>query len=387
MKTPTKWMIAVAGVLVLSAGVGRAIMARKAQQQELAQSSTSAQAAVVVLSSRDVVTASVQPLRRSLPVSGTLTAQRSAIVKAKVSAELQSLDVREGEAVKAGQVIGRFDDQEYASRLRQAEQQAAAAKAQWQIARQNLDNSQALVKQGFVSRNALDTALSNEAAARATHEAAQSAVELAGKAVRDTVVRAPIDGLIAQRFVQPGERVNVDGRIVEVVDLRSLELQAPLSPADVLQIRVGTPAALQVEGLSRPIAAHVARINPSASADTRNVMVYLALDDHASLRQGLFVQGHIRLDEKQALIVPASAVVRDAGHAYVLKVSQAAAGQAKSSSGQVQRVKVTLGVPGRVGENTQEMVEVADGLSGGDVVLSQGTGTVSEGQRVKLSGL
>lgn len=393
MKARTRWIAALVGVLVLSAGIGRAITARKAQQDELAQSAASAQGGAVALSPRDVVVAAVRPLQRSLAVSGSLTAQRSAIVKAKVAAELLRLSVREGDAVRAGQVIGQLDPQEYAWRFKQAQQQAQAAKAQWQIAQQNLENSQALVKQGFVSRNALDTAQSNASGARANYDAAQSAMELAGKALRDCVVRSPIAGLVSQRFVQAGERVGVDARIVEVVDLSSLELQAPLSPADVLQVKVGTPATLKVEGMDAPMAAKVARINPSAASDTRAVMVYLALDDaKARLRQGLFAQGRILLGVKEALAVPLSAIVRDAGQDHVLVVP--AIDPARGDGGRVARARVRLGARGSAPNGMadggdaarapEEMVEVLDGLSAGDRVLAQGGGTAREGQQVKL---
>jgi RND family efflux transporter MFP subunit len=382
MKTRTKWIAALVGVLVLSAGISRAIVARKAQQNELSQSMASAQGGAVMLSSRDVVIASEQALQRSLAVSGSLTAQRSAIVKAKVAAELLKLTVREGDAVAAGQVIGQLDPQEFEFKLKQSQEQAASAKAQWQIAQQNLENSQALVKQGFISRNALDTAQSNASSTRANYEATKSAVELASKAVKDSLVRSPIAGLVSQRFVQVGERVGVDARIVEVVDLSSLELQAPLSPSDVLQVKVGTPASLKVEGLDQPLDAQVARINPSASADTRAVMVYLGLKDQARLRQGLFVQGRILLGLKETLAVPISAVVRDAGQDHVLVVPEA------SSNGQVKvrKVAVQLGSRGTTSASaTADLVEVLSGLKAGDQVVAQGAGTVREGQLVMLA--
>jgi membrane fusion protein (multidrug efflux system) len=339
MTSNKKWIALAAGVLVLSVGIGRAIVNRKAQQAELSQSTASAQVGLITLSDKDVYTVQAQSLVRSLPVSGSLTAQRSAIVKAKIAAELLKLKVREGDKVKEDQVIGKLDTQEFVARLKQAQQQAASAKAQWQITQQNLSNNQELVKQGFISRSALDTSVSNADAARANYEAAQAAVDLASKAMKDSVVRAPISGLISQRFVQVGERVAVDGRIVEIVDLSSLELQAPLSPQDVLQVKVGTPASLRVEGMDTPLKAQIARINPSASADTRSVMVYLSLPPHAGLRQGLFVQGQILLDQVQALAIPLSAITRDAGQDQVLVVKQ----------GKVQKIKVSLGK--RAGQN------------------------------------
>jgi RND family efflux transporter MFP subunit len=375
MTSSKKWIALVAGVLVLSVGIGRAIVSRKAQQAELSQSTASAQAGLITLSDKDVYTVQAQSLTRSLPVSGSLTAQRSAIVKAKIAAELLKLKVREGDKVKEDQVIGKLDTQEFVARLKQAQQQAASAKAQWQITQQSLSNNQELVKQGFISRSALDTSVSNADAARANYEAAQAAVDLASKAMKDSVVRAPISGLISQRFVQVGERVAVDGRIVEIVDLSSLELQAPLSPQDVLQVKVGTPASLRIEGVDTPVKAHIARINPSASADTRSVMVYLSLPPHAGLRQGLFVQGQIMLDQVQALAIPLSAITRDAGQDQVLVVKQ----------GKVQKIKVSLGKRAGQNQDGQPMAEVLEGIAAGDQILINAAGTVREGQAVQLS--
>lgn len=375
MSNKTKWIALTAGVLVLGGGIGRAIVHKKAQQNELAQSSASAQAPQMTLTSREVMTIQPTPLTHTIAISGSLTAQRAAIVKAKVAAELLSLNVREGDQVKADQVIGKLDAQEFDTKLQQARQQAASAKAQWQIAQQTLDNNQALIAQGFISRNALDTSLSNAAGTKAAYEAAQAAVDLASKALKDSTIRAPIAGQISQRFAQAGERVAVDGRIVEVVDLSSLELQAPLTPQDVTQVRIGSPATLHLDGLDDPIAARIARINPSATADTRSVMVYLALQPHPALRQGLFAQGEIMLAQRDALAVPLSAITRESGRDQVLRINK----------GKVGKVDVKLGVHSGKSPDGQAMQEVVEGLQAGDVIVRNATGTVHDGQAVTLA--
>src|SRR5450756_242168 len=98
---------------------------------------------------------------QGLAVSGSLKAVNSAMIKARVAGELQGLTVREGDFVKAGQVIARIEASEYTSRVRQAGQQAESGKAQVDGVQRRYDNNKALVDQGCISRTVLDASLAN----------------------------------------------------------------------------------------------------------------------------------------------------------------------------------------------------------------------------------
>jgi membrane fusion protein, multidrug efflux system len=324
------------------------------------------------LAAADVVAVANRPLTRTLEVSGSLKAVSSAFVKARVAAELQSLTVREGDTVRAGQVIGQIDPTEFDWRLRQAEQQAAAARAQHEIAQRQLTNNKALVAQGFISPTALETSVSTEAGAQATLQAALAAVELARKSRADTILTAPINGTVAQRLTQPGERVPLDGRIVEIVDLSRLELEAAIAPQDLPALRVGAQASLTVEGGTDTVPATVVRINPSAQAGSRTVLAYLAVAAHPSLRNGLFARGTIELEQRSALAIPLSAVRTDQGQPYAVRIAGT----------QAQHRPLVLGLRGQAGG--QSMVEVADGLAEGDRVLAASAGRVPDGVTLAL---
>ncbi len=330
------------------------------------------------LGTADVITAQQVTLGQGLEVSGSLKAVDTAFVKARVAAELKTLSVREGDAVRAGQVLGQLDTTEFDWRLRQAEQQAAAAKAQLEIAQRQLANNKALVAQGFISPTALDTSVSSEAGAQATLQAGLAAVELARKSRADATLVAPINGLVAQRLAQPGERVALDARILEIVDLSRLELEAAVAPQDVPALRVGAKARLTVDGSTDPIAATVARINPSAVAGARTVTAYLTVAAHPALRNGLFARGWIALAQRDVLSVPLSAVRTEQAQPYAIRVNNTTA----------ERRPLKLGArgypPDQAGQPRVEWVEVLDGLAANDRVLAGSAGLVPDGVRLRL---
>lgn len=371
MKPWMKWVFAALTVALLAAGIARALELRKAKQAAAALAAQPAPL-VIELAPSDVVTVKTVNLSQGLEISGALKAVNSATIKARVSGELQGLTVREGDLVKAGQVVARVNAGEYALRVRQAQEQADAARAQIDIAQRQFDNNRALVAQGFISKTALDTSSSNLVAAQANHKAAMASVEVARKSVDDTVLRSPISGIVSQRLAQPGERIGVDARVLEVVDLSRIELEAAISAADSVGVMVGQQAQLQIEGASQTLAARVVRINPSAQAGSRSVLVYLAIANPAGLRQGLFAQGTLGTAQRSVLAVPVSAVRTDKPSPYV---------QTIEGNKVVQRT-VELGPRGDTGgEAMVGITGVAENLS----VIRGSVGALRAGTAVKFT--
>lgn len=372
MKRWAKVMLGLLAVAALGVGLSRFMATRTAQQVPVANA---AKAPVVLeLAPTDLVTVRVDELARTLEVSGSLVAVNSAFVKARVAAEIKSVAVREGDSVRPGQLLVQLDTTEFDWRLRQADQQAQAARAQLEIAQRALQNNKSLMAQGFISATAMENAVSTEAGAQATLQAAIAGVELARKSRGDATVVAPIAGQIAQRLVQPGERVPVDARLLEIVDLARLELQASVPPEEAGRLRVGADAKLKVDGIDGDVLARVARINPTAQAGSRSVLAYLELQSNPALRQGLFARGSIELERRKALALPLSAVRNDLAQPYALKLQGDRVGQQLLS----------LGSRGQTGAG--EAVEVLQGLAEGDRVLAGSVGTVRDGTAVRVTG-
>jgi RND family efflux transporter MFP subunit len=320
----------------------------------------------IEMAEADIAIAQKMTMTQGLPVSGTLKAVRTAMVKARVAGELVMLDVREGDPVKMGQIVARVDSTEFLARQRQAQQQAEAARAQVEVAQRQFDNNNALVNQGFISKTALETSIANLNGAKATYQAALAALDVSTKALDDSVLKAPLNGFVSQRFAQPGERVAPEARIIEIVDLAQFELEATITSAEAMNVKLGQIAKLIVEGTSQEISASVLRINPSTQTGSRSVLVYLGLQSHPLLRQGVFVQGSLGTQKVEAIVVPLESVRSDKTKPYVQTLQD----------DKVIHLQVELGAKGEAnGKAVMALKEINEGT----LVLAPSAGAVRDG--------
>jgi len=378
MKIKTRWIVMALVVLALTTAVWRALSAR--HQQQAAAAAPTPPISQIELAPSDVWVVEPRLITRNLAVSGTLKALNYAIIKARVAGELKEFSVREGDVVKAGQVLARIDPTEYQRRWLQANEQARAAKAQMEIAQRQWDTNQALVDQGFIAKTALDNSLASYQGAVATHQAAIAGAEVARKALDDAVLYAPFAGVVALRAAQAGERVSVDAKVLELVDLSQLEVEVPLSPSDSVDVHIGQVAKLQVEDRTDTVTATVKRISPSAQVGSRSVLAYLSIDQPRGLRHGLFAKGWLGLEQSRVLAVPLSAVRTDRARPYVQIL------QTVNQQQRVAHLVVSLGLHGTDAnsDSTETWVGV-EGLPSGSTVLKGHVGALREGLNVKFT--
>ena len=205
--------------------------------------------------------------------------------------------MREGEAVKAGQVLARLDTADLEAKLTDRIGALEASRAQLALAEKTRTQNHALLKQGFISQNAYDSAESNLSVTQGTLKSYEAQVQLARNALRDAVVTAPLSGTLAKRHVQPGEKVNFDSPLFTIVDLAKMELQAMVPANDIPEISLGMAVELSIDGFGdRAFAGSVERINPMTEAGTRAILVFVQIPNpDAALKGGMFATGRIRL--------------------------------------------------------------------------------------------
>jgi membrane fusion protein, multidrug efflux system len=373
LKRRVLWIVI--AVCLLGAGVAAAML-RKAKAPDTPALTAAQTPAVLEFLPGDVTQAKVRDLRQLLPLSGSLRALNQASVKAKGAGEVREVLVREGEPVKAGQVLVKMDTSDYQARLDQAKGALQAARGQLQIATKARDNNKALLDKGFISKNAFDNAASQFDIARANVESARGALDVAQKALTDTMIRAPISGLISSRTVQPGEKVPVDFHLLDVVDLRQMEMEAAVPASEIMHVALGQEVQVRVEGMTQPLKGKVARINPATQAGSRSILVYIQIDNpEGILRVGMFGEAQLTIAKKTGVLtVPQSAVRNEAGDAYVYAIE----------NGKLAQKPVTLGMSGDDGEGNA--VEILAGLDNGARVVKTNLGSLQVGSRVRFTG-
>ncbi|WP_426339618.1 efflux RND transporter periplasmic adaptor subunit [Pseudoduganella sp. S-14] len=373
LKSRKRWRLPLIGLVVLGlAGGGWTVMRAKPAATPKAGAATPAP--VLELASADVATIGARPLAVGLPLSGSLIPVNQATIKSKVSGQVQEAALREGVSVQQGQVLARLDQADLTARLAQQRAMLEEAQARLNMAQKNEYNAKALLSQKFISQTSFDTTANAVELAQANVKSASAMVDLARIALNDSVIRAPISGIISKRHVQAGDKVAPDMPVYTIVGLQELTLEAQVPTTDIPRVKIGQEVSFRVDGFAkREFSGKVARINPTTETGSRAMLVYISVPNaEGVLRGGMFAKGNITTERtKEAPMVPLAALREEAGKQVVYKVAD----------GIVVAQPVSLGLR----SEDAGLAEVTGGLEqGANVIISKLDG-VKPGAKVKLA--
>ncbi|MBA3554765.1 MAG: efflux RND transporter periplasmic adaptor subunit [Gemmatimonadales bacterium] len=356
----THLMLLLAGALLL-AGCGEA-------PEETA---ASAPEPVVTVGPENIMVAELTELRSGPVISGSLEPRQSATVRAEVSGSVMETHADEGARVKRGAVLAVLDDTAVRDAYLSARSQMRSAESALELARRNAERATRLEEAGAIPERDLETARLNATNAEGALADAKARLASANEQLENTRIRAPLDGVVSEREVDAGDVVQLGAALFTVVDPGSLRLEASV-PADQLgRLRTGTPVEFTVNGIDRRFNGTIERINPVVDPSTRQVRIYVRIPNvEQRLAAGLFVEGRVATDTKQAVAVPITAV-DNRGTSPVLHLLK---------GGRVSDVEIKLGVR----DEAAELVEVQSGLAAGDTVLLGSAQGMAEGSRVRV---
>jgi membrane fusion protein (multidrug efflux system) len=298
---------------------------------------------------------------RTLDVVGTLAPKAQAEIKPDYSGTVAEVLVTEWVPVRRGQVLARLDSREEEANLLQAKARAAQAEREYERALK-------LKEAGLMTAQGLEDAQTQRDAAAAVLAYARTRVD-------KTVIRSPMEGVVAYRGVSAGDFVQnmgSDSVMFRIVDNRQLDLTVAVPSSRICEVKVGQPIAFTTEAApGRAFEGHVAFINPAAEEASRTVQVRAVVPNPGGeLKAGLFVKGVIQSGTRAGVpLLPREALLAwdmRAGTAEVFAVED----------GQARRRSI------KTGALQGGMVEVAEGLKPGDAVVTRGGFNLQDGDRV-----
>jgi membrane fusion protein, multidrug efflux system len=341
-------------------------------KSKAADSGTAPADPVVLIGRENLAVAALAELRSGPSISGSLEPEVEARVRSEIMGPVERTFAEEGQRVRQGVLLAKIDDSSVQDAYLSAKSAVRSAESALQNAQRNAERSSRLAKAGALAERDLETAQLNQTNAEGALADARARLTAAEKQLAHTLVRSPINGIVSEREVAPGDVVQVGAAMFTIVDLRTLRLEATVPVEDIGRLKVGTPVEFGVSGFDRQFRGRIERINPAVDPSTRQVRIYVAIPNaEQSLAAGLFAEGRVATDARRAIAVPTSAVDRRGTSAVIHRVK----------GGKVDVVPVQLGVQ----DEAAELVEVAAGIAQGDTVLLGSAQAITEGTPVRVT--
>jgi HlyD family secretion protein len=306
---------------------------------------------------------------RAINATGTLAARREIPVGVVgEGGQVSRVFVDAGDWVQQGQVLVSIERSVQVQQMAGLDAQISVARADLQLAQNELDRALKLVERGFISKADVDrkTATRDSARARVRVADAQSGEMRARTARLD--VRAPVGGFIMERNVQPGQTVGAgSGILFRMAQGGEMELQARLSEADLANISVGVAATVTPVGTQQNFAGQIWQIAPMIDAQNRQGMARIALPYDTALKPGGFASAQIKAGSMSAPVLPESAVQNDKAGSFVYVVG---------ADNKVARRTV------KTGDVTTNGLAIVEGLDGTERVVLYAGGFLNPGETI-----
>ena len=301
---------------------------------------------------------------------GSLHGAREAVLSAKVMGTVLEIRKHAGESVRRGEVLVVLDDREVAGNIGQAEGALAQARAAAALAESNLKRFEQLRQRGAASQLELDQARFAHETAEGAVRQAEGAAATAGSYESYAQIPAPFDGQVVDRLVEVGDLAAPGRPLMRVEDGRRLRLHVTLAESQAMGATTGGPVQVIVPSIDgRSFAGTVAEVVPAVDPATRTQLVKIDLPADTALRSGLFARARFTIGTREALSIPASALVRRGGLSGVF-----VAEEGRAAFRLVELAEAQAG----------ETIEVLAGIEAGDLVVVDAPATLTEGAAIEV---
>ncbi|RTM03914.1 MAG: efflux RND transporter periplasmic adaptor subunit [Hyphomicrobiales bacterium] len=354
-------VLVAAGVVAMLKAYGRGTSEPDVTKAAPAQAATLTVSVEKVLSRR---------ITSSVSATGTVSAWQEATIGAEESGlRLTDVLVKEGDHVKAGDVVARLDDSLLKAQL--AEQKAAVAQAQATLdsARSAAARADKLLASNAVSAETAEDKATAVKTGKAGVDQAEAAAERLQAQLDRTTIRAPFDGIVSSKPAVAGSIVQAGTELMKIIRDGRLEVGVLVPEKDLAGISVGQAANI-VDASGRAFSGSVSSIAETVNATTRLATVYVAVGEGSGLKPGMFARVTIETAASQQLTVAETALIWHDGKPAVFVID----GESKVSAH-----------PVATGTRQNGRVAIESGLSEGDQVVVAGAGFLNDGNLVRVT--
>ncbi len=249
---------------------------------------------------------------RFLTLTGSVLADRQSEVAANVAGRITATYVERGKAVKLGEMIAVVDSKAAGFSAEAASAQSQAAETQVELAKQECARADTLFSQGAISKSEHDRLKSQCSTQLFQASAARANANLAGKLAGDTIIRAPMDGVIGERYVNVGEYVTPATRVASVFSVNPVRVSISVPEQAVGVIKEGQTLDVRVSSYDRVFPATIRYISPALRPNTRDLIIEaLAPNADGALRPGMFATVLLKVGEEEQPTVSSEAIKAD----------------------------------------------------------------------------
>jgi multidrug efflux pump subunit AcrA (membrane-fusion protein) len=347
-------------------------------------------------SAEQIETVTPSPIVDTYRASGTVRARYTAAIAAKIAANILEIRVQAGDRVTAGQTLAVLDRANLEANLRRAEAACAEAEsaiaeaenaitaananldlarvthrrfedllAKASVSQQESDESQARLKSAGA---ALEMAASKRRQAEARRSQAEAELAAARVALSYATLAAPFSGLVTERKADPGSLATPGTPLLAVAREGNLRLETSIDESRLGLVRIGEPVTVEIDGLNRTVSGRVAETAPSIDASTRSFIAKIDLPAVAGLRAGMFGRAAFAGSEREALLVPQSAVLERGQVRSVYVVEE-----------EIARLRLVT-----LGEARDNRREILTGLTAGERIIVAPPPLLADGTRVAI---
>jgi RND family efflux transporter MFP subunit len=321
----------------------------------------------------NVTVVRAEEIRSGPAISGSLTPERSATMRAELSGPVVQTYAEAGQRVSRGQALAQIDATVLRDQALSARSAVVTAQSSYDIAKREVQRNEALEKAGAIATRDLERAQNALLSSQAQLATARAQLANVQKQLDKASVQAPFTGIVAQRQVNAGDVVAPGTALFTVVDPGSMQLEASV-PAEALgQVRVGMPVEFKVNGYpDRTFTGRITRVSPVADPATRQVHITAAIPNAGNtLVGGLFAEGRVSSETRNAPMVPLGAVDERGLRPTVVRLR----------GGKIEKVEVSLGIR----DAAAETVEITGGVAKGDTLLLGAARGISPGTPGRVS--